>query len=872
MNFKVLIYVIALALMAQTAWAATAVMSVDFEGDVVDSIAPAMTFTEEGGLTYSTDARVGLQSVDFDGSADYVNVTGYTNLSKLNLSGGGEIWVWVQWDDETVYNLAFGWQGHGGNPLPSTEGGLDMGNWPSGDPFKVEGRLGSSPAANDVDGCQNTGGQTVATDTWYLHGLTWTDAGVGNVTANLIESCTFTTSSGNSHFPSINPLMGFTGDNQDLFSNGHIDELCILDTSVTGPSTAEERETFYASGLGNVTCNAAFDPVVVPPTETQLDVRAQDVYFNIILTNYSVTIYNLTDSFTNTTTSGGLVSFGQVSNETVWNVTVTSNNSGGYFDVINTTIIVNGTTQVNITPFQAYIRLNATELFTNFTILEFNVTDLNQSNTTIDGIAVLLLPAGTFTFVANASQYFNATTTIDVTALLNDTFYISFGNALVNVTSYNRQTNDTVSDFSLNITPTNLSNNIFVSTTGAQLFDILVLKGYNYTFTTNYSGGNHESQTREFRITETFNNFSMFTTSVHTINLLVLDEQTNMVLNFTSTNETVNFEFLGPSNLNFSTFNGSLFVANLSTGLYEIRYVSSGFNKRSFFVNLPAGGSADLRLYLLNDTDSTLVVVSIADESDTPLNGSILQLQRFYVSDNTFRTVEMTRADFNGDAPIHLVADSQDYRFIVLDVDRASVLFVSEEARITDTSVRIQIRLGGKPFAAVSGVNNVLTTFSHEQDLQNNTFSFSYLDTAGFVTGACLIVEQVDRTGFTKVCDLCSVGTGSTLSCNINTTKNLIATALINTTNSTIIVGETTADNAVSGRQVFGTLGIFMALLLFVGLMSVTIWSPEAALVASAISLGFSAWIGFIDIIAAAGFGFIFTGILLFIKKGRPGT
>ena len=241
-------------------------------------------------------------------------------------------------------------------------------------------------------------------------------------------------------------------------------------------------------------------------------------------------------------------------------------------------------------------------------------------------------------------------------------FDITFWDAVFNLTLVNGLDNQTsISPFTFNFTLTNSSVSDFRTASIGGIFNVPTINGHTLNITIP-AQGTVSFVEKQFPIDLQFSNLTMFTQILHSVNLEIFSESLNVLFGSTpEANNTVLLDFIGTSNFNITTNNGTLFITNLTPGNYEIRYSAADFNARSFFFTLPVTGSSDLDLFLLNTSLATVVVPTIVNENNEPLNGTILKIQRFYASEGVFKTVEMSKAGFNGEAPISVVFDLQPY-------------------------------------------------------------------------------------------------------------------------------------------------------------------------------------------------------------------
>ena len=675
-------------------------------------------------------------------------------------------------------------------------------------------------------------------------------------------------------------VLNYTNSNMSLYNRTD-----FIDSRICNANVVNVQNTIYLMfGVKDGTTGAQYaDNVSVddgeaeaPPTPAipELRVTARDNFDFTTLTNYSVTIWNATATLTNSTTTGGDVRFANVNNETSYTINISSNTSGGYFDVNSTPVTIESVTSLTVDMFQAFITFNATQIFTGNTIngvnVSANTSARSQFNTSTTNLVELRLNASTFTLLAAANNHFNATPLIiTTTALQNLTVQLVFGDARFNITAFESLQNVTItSGFTFNASPNNLTTFSNLTATAATLFDFVLLQGNTYDYTATFTDTNFVTVSGEFTISAASGNLSIFSFVIHSVNVQFFDEETNLPL-IVDENSTVFLGIIGPTTANFTTINGSIFLQNLTPGDYELRYETAATTERSFFFSLPAGGSDNLRLYLLNSSLSTLVIATVVDENDDPLNNSILKIQRLYASDGVFRTVEMSRANFNGEAPINIILNTQFYRFFV-DQPLGTNIFSSQtETKLTATTIRIVVTPLSGRLDFVTNLNRLATSLTSTRDGNNITFTYTFADVHGFIADGCLVVEQVRlQGGDITLCNVCDSGSSSTLQCNVNISSGTLhAYGTINTTNPHQLPTNVLDIIITDALETFGLGGVFLAVIIFVSIVGLMTFNISVGVVAAIIALTVTSILGLFVISASTIVALLFAGILIILKQ-----
>ncbi len=787
------------------------------------------------------------------GDSEFINISG-ANLAAMPANTDWSLSMWLNPESQAA-NIGLVWIG--------TPGGEPKTNLNFGD--------GSINIRNTGLNGMNCIGPAIPTAQWTHLLFVTNDSGsdctiyVNGVPAALDET-------GDSDLSTDTILIGKRGFGSAFFYDGLIDDIAIWDRALDQADVLELNNSGNQAECTGDPCQ--FVPAALDPVISELIVTVTDRYSAVALTNFTVTVSNSTISFTNNTVTGE-VRFSNVTNLSTYTVNITSNDSGGYFDLNNTLIFVNLTTTYVAEMFQAYVIFNATQLYTSIAINGLNVSAELQNNQSTDNLVVLFLNQSTFDINASANGQFNESITVTTTPLLNLTVTLTFSDSRFNITAFNSINNATITTgYTLNVSPGNGSastTSITRSTTNENVTELPLLKGYNFTLTATFTDGNTVTTSRVLVVSDSTGLFSIFSTVLHTVNIQFFDEETNLPFQSSGVNNvSVTLEFIGPTVRNLTTLNGSLFVANLTPGDYEIRYESALFTKRSFFFRLPAGGSDDIDLYLLNSTLDTLIVITIVDGNDDPLNATILRVQRFYASENAFKTVEMSRANFNGEAPITIVQNTQEYRFIVLDVTGTSIIFSSTETKITGTTLKIRVKFGASVFDSAVGMSNVLTTMTHVESGNQSNFTFTFVDTSGFAISGCLDVFKLDFRGKSTLCQVCSSTSTGTLECSVDSSTELTAVGTVNNSAGQKVPVQTLTVSKVVPDDRFGGLGVLLAVFLIFAIATIGLSTGDLSitLFAGVIGVAISAAIGLLAVTAAIVFTLVGT-VLIIILMGR---
>ena len=183
-------------------------------------------------------------------------------------------------------------------------------------------------------------------------------------------------------------------------------------------------------------------PLATPLVPT-FTVTVNDTYDGIAIQNFTLTVFNSTDAFTNSTSSGSIV-HNNLSGR--YNINISSNETGGYFNRTFLNISIDSDFQADI--FQSVLRLVAIDSLNNESILSFTAQTNRSLQSTTNGQILILAKNGSFQLNITALGFDMLTTNFSLATLENGTLNISMG-SVFNFFLVRETTND---PFNANLT------------------------------------------------------------------------------------------------------------------------------------------------------------------------------------------------------------------------------------------------------------------------------------------------------------------------------------------------------------------------------------------------------------------------------------
>ena len=273
-----------------------------------------------------------------------------------------------------------------------------------------------------------------------------------------------------------------------------------------------------------------------------------------------------------------------------------------------------------------------------------------------------------------------------------------------------------------------------------------------------------------------------------------------------------------------------------------------------------------INLYLLDNTESTLTVLKVRDETQNPLPNITISIQLYDVGTDTYYTIGMAKTSFNGEDLVYLNWYDSLYKFVLTDdgevIKTTSPYKISETPQIFEIVTEVI-----NPFAKFADFIYSLT-FNDATD----NFILTFTKPSGLVDQGCLKVIKRTFKNDTIICDVCESSSSATLYCNIAAYGNGTFIATFYATGSFQVVDTYILLKNISNEiyDLLGTVDGMIYAFLFAGVcLAMFFVSPVLAVIGlmlgmlGAMILGFQPleWSAFISMIVVGGF------LIWFLKR-----
>ncbi len=261
----------------------------------------------------------------------------------------------------------------------------------------------------------------------------------------------------------------------------------------------------------------------------------------------------------------------------------------------------------------------------------------------------------------------------------------------------------------------------------------------------------------------------------------------------------------------------------------QIEYNGSGYSLRNYYFDNHTINNQTENIVLYLTPATTRITFTVKDASDQPVENVIINVLRYYLDTNTFRTIEIMKTDDDGEALGQLVTFLNWYKFILLKDNK--IILETEQVKLTTTARTFRVNLREDYMANYDVKGGIISLLSFNNATLEFTFTFT--DPSGGIGGGCLKVIRRTVFGDVVLNDTCVESTAGTIIQTVNESsgtgnRTYIATAYVHFPDNFIL--QILSKSFGSRWQTFGTEGAFYTFLLSTTLVMIGLFSYVVAI------------------------------------------
>jgi len=359
---------------------------------------------------------------------------------------------------------------------------------------------------------------------------------------------------------------------------------------------------------------------------------------------------------------------------------------------------------------------------------------------------------------------------------------------------------------------------------------------------------------------------SGFSPYIQVIPLTRVDINVYYEENLSLFNKPVTIKFIdrqndtSPSINTLTTSNGTISTLGTPSGSYDILYNATNYITRWYYVTVPSSNTTIVDLYMRQANTGNSTAITVNNAYGQIQTGAIIKAQRYY-NYTGWITVDQIQTGIDGIGTLNLKPYYTYYKFLVQQNN--STKLETSRTLITNSAllngITLNYQTSGTLFPGYINYNNLNLRMSVE-NYTNGTkyFKATYNDVTGATHTYQLVIYRQNGYTSTQLAQANSTSSSGTITINVpNSTGDYYATFYEHSSPTPIDVISTIISSAPG---IFGTGGIFLGILLMIGVAGVGAFSLTGAII-----------LGVLSIIIMSVFGLVLvpiTGIVTIIIIG----
>jgi len=439
----------------------------------------------------------------------------------------------------------------------------------------------------------------------------------------------------------------------------------------------------------------------------------------------------INESFTYTgssyTTNGTVVTNIDPTYALLANVSVDSNESGGYYT--NTSTNINTSSNHGASLYQIKITAVANYILTGANVYDFTATAPLQANTST--VPILYLNSGTYTLDFNKSGYFNTSTTVSCSYPC-DTFatFDPVYDYIINITASDIINGSAINNFSVLFNSTTYSNVSLYNTTNGTL--LVPWPGNDTGLSLTFATAGYANTTTSIdtnATTPAYINVSFTAYTDNSVNIRIYDEDNLTLVNFTTITITIN----GPTSQINTTSNGTIYIDDLPDGAYTFKFEGGSYVLRLYAVTVADQSTQSLDVYMSTSNLTTTFILTALNgpEAGQRVDGAIVSLERNINA--TYILVDSRYSDISGTAGPYAYTESARYRITITHDNYTTKQFILDPIIYSSYDVLLQALISYEDETDYAGTSITYTPHTF-YDYNQNNFTFIISNPDGALT------------------------------------------------------------------------------------------------------------------------------------------
>lgn len=271
----------------------------------------------------------------------------------------------------------------------------------------------------------------------------------------------------------------------------------------------------------------------------------------------------------------------------------------------------------------------------------------------------------------------------------------------------------------------------------------------------------------------------------------------------------------------------------------EIRYSATGYASEFYFIqnsdlqNFPS----NITLYDLNLTDSTEFLITYKNNDFITVEGAIIQLQRRFIGEDVFKTVEAPITADGGKAVVHIDLNTNQYRAsvvkdgVVLDFFE-DIVFNCDNELSGDCTHSLDGRVNPNNDIPIEELTDFSYSISVNED--NKTITVLFSVPSGVPSSINVLLNQIDTFGNLTSCNTTVITSAGSITCDYTDSIEANILELSISKNGVQLAVASYSNNPELDMD---GINFFIMFLFMISLVGMAIASPEWMLIISVMVL-----------------------------------
>lgn len=325
----------------------------------------------------------------------------------------------------------------------------------------------------------------------------------------------------------------------------------------------------------------------------------------------------------------------------------------------------------------------------------------------------------------------------------------------------NDQNGDPITDFYVDGTEYQNYSQGFVYDYGLGTHNLSLIK-YGYEITSTIL-----TLTNTSKINQTEN------MTIALVKLNIYNSDTSSLINDLVDIDLIGDDFAGE----YTTYNGTITISNITffDGYYHLVLDSSGYETTNYYFTYTGYASLDLMIYMQNETPTIPIKYIVKDGFGNEMGSNsehpscLIKITEYDITTNSYILTNMDYTNTNGEVIFNLDTS----KTIKPIADCSGVITTFDGGKITSTPIYLTVNDAIlNIFPDIPNINYEDITFT---TLSNTTgrFTFTYSDSSGIISQACLNITQSTYLGETFIDSQCIYTSTGSINIDFNTTPGM---------------------------------------------------------------------------------------------------